>query len=138
MNDSKTTELMTEEISPFSKSKCLRMLREAYGPTARIMQQPGKMTLLSDNKELFNVSGPHTGLPWALVQVGYDRLGLRCFIENGRVFVEYKERVKNEGPNEAVQDVSTGEAGNELRQSEGAISPRDVPSVSGQDGIVKL
>lgn len=120
-------EMQTYEVSPYSKSKCLTMLRDAYGPTARIFQRHGLMRLMVGEKEIIQVEGPHTGLPWALVQAGYSRLGFEVFIERGRPFVRAKEREKNDGPDKAVHEVRADETVDELRPVEGQVPAQHVP-----------
>ena len=128
-NSRTTVEMQTYAVSPYSKSKCLVMLRDAYGPTARIFQRPGTMRLVVDNREIVQVDGPHAGLPWALVQAGYSRLGFEVFIEKGRPFVRAKERATNDGPNEEVQGVRSTETRNELRPVEGEVPAEHMSQV---------
>lgn len=131
-SDSKTTEMRTYATSPYSKNKCLTMLRDAYGPRARIFQRPGLMRLMVDQKAYVQVEGPHEGLPWALVVAAYNRLGFEVVIEQGRPMLKVKERVQNEN----VSSMPTTEAGDGLRAPEGEAPKEQVQEVQKQKPVL--
>jgi hypothetical protein len=111
-----TSEIQTYAQSPYAKGKCLAILRDAYGPRARIWQNHvDTMKLCVDDKEIVEVKGPLAGLPWALVTVGYDRLGFTVGIdERGLPYVTAKG--KQNGSNADLPALSEGKADTEISE----------------------